>query len=180
MKIVNRALQRHDSKPSVLGRSNTHSEPKQRIRQINVDAEVQKRERVDIERKALLRAGESIMSKRRTRAGDDSHLKEKVARIRQEEEERIRATIANDAARSALGDAKYLKWFVSSGGKEVDRESQRKPSRELTCKQNDEKDSEIRFPKRSMDGRGARANWTVSLKDCRDVIGDEYKRSEAS
>ena len=43
------------------------------------------------------------MSKRRTRAGDDSHLKEKVARIRQEEEERIRATIANDAARSALG-----------------------------------------------------------------------------
>lgn len=151
------------------------------------------------------------MSKRRTRAGDDSHLKEKVARIRQEEEERIRATIANDAARSALGlwihytciapttsedvdnllnsvsgDAKYLKWFVSSGGKEADRESQRKPSRELTCKQNDEKgiphscrsplhqglrrssgchaDSEIRFLKRSMDGRGARANWTVSLK----------------
>ena len=79
MKIVNRALQRNDSKPSVLGRSNTHSEPKQRvrasirvyhafsralnysfiiltsslpqIRQINVDAEVQKRERVDIERK---------------------------------------------------------------------------------------------------------------------------------
>ena len=44
---------------------------------------------------ALLRVGESILSKRRTRAGDDSHLKEKVARIRQEEEERIRATIAN-------------------------------------------------------------------------------------
>ena len=80
MKIFNRALQRNDSKPSVLGRSNTHSEPQQRvrqaysclsclsvaalnysfiiltsslpqIRQINVDAEVQKRERVDIERK---------------------------------------------------------------------------------------------------------------------------------
>jgi len=186
MKIVNRALQRNDSKPNVLGRSNTRSEPKQRIRQINIDAEVQKRERLDIERKALLRVGESILSKRRTRAGDDSHLKEKVARIRQEEEERIRATMANDAARSALGDAKYLKWFVSSGGKEVDHESQRKPSRELTFKQNDEKgiphscrspllqglrrssgchaDSEIRFPKRSMDGRGTRAKWTVSLK----------------
>mmetsp|Transcript_12644 Transcript_12644/g.49228 ORF Transcript_12644/g.49228 Transcript_12644/m.49228 type:complete len:148 (-) Transcript_12644:2002-2445(-) len=103
MKIVNRALQRNDSKPNVLGRSNTRSEPKQRIRQINIDAEVQKRERLDIERKALLRVGESILSKRRTRAGDDSHLKEKVARIRQEEEERIRATMANDAARSALG-----------------------------------------------------------------------------
>ena len=79
---------------------------------------------------------------------------------------------------SVSGDAKYLKWFESSGGKEADCESQRKPSRELTCKQNDEKgiphscrsplhqglrrssgchaDSEIRFLKRSMDGRGAR------------------------
>ena len=51
----------------------------------------------------MLRVEESILSKRKSYFEEDSHLKEKVAKIRQEEEERIRATIANEAARSALG-----------------------------------------------------------------------------
>jgi len=188
MKIVDRAFQRNDSKKIVHGQYNIHSEPKQRIRQINVDAETRKRERVENERKALLRVGESILSKRKSYFEEDSHLKEKVAKIRQEEEERIRATIANEAARSALGSAKYLKWFIPTGEDEADEaglDTQKKDAQDPIIDQfggskQDVDSKENRHAKRPKDGRGAMPSWTISLKDCRDVMVDEYKRFEVA
>ena len=110
------------------------------IRKINVALEREKAERVERERQALLRVGQSIMNKRKRDLEENTFLKEKVAKVQQEEEERIRAAAANQAARDALGeylffflivsldlspkctpidfchqhdagDAKYLKWF---------------------------------------------------------------------
>jgi|TARA_B100000405_G_C16708355_1_gene418565 hypothetical protein len=52
---------------------------------------------------ALLRFGETILVKRK-RVFDNSRLEDKVAKVRQEEEERIRADVANKAARNALGE----------------------------------------------------------------------------
>mmetsp|Transcript_5461 Transcript_5461/g.13838 ORF Transcript_5461/g.13838 Transcript_5461/m.13838 type:complete len:177 (+) Transcript_5461:1099-1629(+) len=86
-------------------------EPKQKVRRINVNREREKGQRLEKERQALLRVGQSILSKRKRDFEDNSSLKERVTKVRQEEEERIRASVANEAARSALGDAKYLKWF---------------------------------------------------------------------
>ena len=101
------------------------------IRQVNVDAERSKNERFEKERQvgwfvysfirnsacpvwcdlksmfdtrqALLRFGETILVKRK-RVFDNSRLEDKVAKVRQEEEERIRADVANKAARNALGE----------------------------------------------------------------------------
>jgi len=67
---------------------------------------------------ALLRVGQSILCKRKQDVEENSSLKDRVAKVRQEEEEIIRANVANRAARSALGsnagDAKYLKWFETA------------------------------------------------------------------
>lgn len=52
---------------------------------------------------ALLRVGQTILNKRKRDVEENTFLKEKVAKVRQEEEERIRATAANQAARDALG-----------------------------------------------------------------------------
>jgi len=92
------------------------------IRQVNVDAERSKNERFEKERQALLRFGETILVKRK-RVFDNSRLEDKVAKVRQEEEERIRADVANKAARNALGEAKYLKWYDMANQSKVDSSS---------------------------------------------------------
>ena len=51
----------------------------------------------------LLRVGDTILSKRKRDFEVNKSLKEKVEKVRQEEEDRLRATVTNDAARSALG-----------------------------------------------------------------------------
>ena len=66
--------------------------------------EREKAERVERERQALLRVGQSIMNKRKRDLEENTFLKEKVAKVQQEEEERIRAAAANQAARDALGE----------------------------------------------------------------------------
>lgn len=60
---------------------------------------------------ALLRVGQSILSKRKRDFEENTFLKEKVARVQQEEEERIRATVANQAARDALGKLVFFLFF---------------------------------------------------------------------
>tara|TARA_Y100000748_G_C15061447_1_gene318768 strand:- start:243 stop:422 length:180 start_codon:yes stop_codon:yes gene_type:complete len=52
----------------------------------------------------LLKFGETVLIKRK-RTFENCRLEEKVAKVRQEEEERIRADVANKAARSALGES---------------------------------------------------------------------------
>ena len=90
-------------------------EPKALVRKVNVDCEAAAAARNEKERQALLRVGETFAAKRRraTRGDefDDQELKEKVAKVQAEEEDRVRAETANQAAQAALGsDAKYLKW----------------------------------------------------------------------
>mmetsp|Transcript_12210 Transcript_12210/g.51388 ORF Transcript_12210/g.51388 Transcript_12210/m.51388 type:complete len:347 (-) Transcript_12210:954-1994(-) len=97
------ATRRTGSQQNAFEKSTTVFEPKQRIRQVNVDAERSKNERFEKERQALLRFGETIVVKRK-RVFDNSRLEDKVAKVRQEEEERIRADVANKAARNALGE----------------------------------------------------------------------------
>ena len=58
-----------------------------------------------------LRVGQSINSKRKKDFEDDA-LKEKVAKVQQEEEERQRATVANQAARDALGESIFIFLFL--------------------------------------------------------------------
>mmetsp|Transcript_5469 Transcript_5469/g.13859 ORF Transcript_5469/g.13859 Transcript_5469/m.13859 type:complete len:396 (+) Transcript_5469:335-1522(+) len=105
------AARRNDANRSAFTKCQSAMEPKQKVRRINVNREREKGQRLEKERQALLRVGQSILSKRKRDFEDNSSLKERVTKVRQEEEERIRASVANEAARSALGDAKYLKWF---------------------------------------------------------------------
>lgn len=57
------------------------------------------------------------MSKRKRDFEENTFLKEKVAKVQQEEEERIRATVANQAARDALGESQYFLFFCFSAWK---------------------------------------------------------------
>ena len=51
-----------------------------------------------------MKFGETVLIKRK-RTFENCRLEEKVAKVRQEEEERIRADVANKAACSALGES---------------------------------------------------------------------------
>jgi hypothetical protein len=112
------AARRNDANKNSFKTGQSATEPKQKIRRINVNQEREKSARLEKERQALLRVGQSISSKRKQDVEENSSLKERVAKVRQEEEERIRANDANRAARNALGsnagEAKYLKWFETA------------------------------------------------------------------
>jgi len=68
----------------------------------------------------LLRASEVIGKRKRDTFLTDHALHDKMAKVRQEEEHRIRASVANEAARSALGNAKYMKWCLAEQAKQQD------------------------------------------------------------
>lgn len=116
-RVCNAAKHRNDGNRKLFSRDKmSFVEPRAAVRRVNVDAERDAAARAEKERQRLLHLGETFLSKRkRARGGedaeDDALLKEKVARVQAEEEERQRAETANQAAQAALGaDAKYLKW----------------------------------------------------------------------
>ena len=72
--------------------------------------ETEKQTRDEAERQVLLKVGEA-MTKRKDNDGGYSSMERKVAKVLQQEEDRIQAQAANQATRTAFGgDAKYLKW----------------------------------------------------------------------
>ena len=88
--------------------------PKERIREINTAILQKASLRSEKERQKLLQLGEHA-NKRKRHASDevDEDLLIRAEKAREEEEERKLADAANEATRSALGEAKYLKWFTN-------------------------------------------------------------------
>ena len=155
-------------------------EPKHEVRAINVELEQQKLEREEKERQALLRFGESVMSKRkRADLEDNAQLKEKVARARQEEEERRRALVANQAAQAALGDTRAQKWLNMAKSDKTASVARAKPRVEAAdgaAKAVEENKSE----KPAV--RSAAANMvatnSITLRDCVEALkGDERSKT---
>jgi len=147
-------------------------DPKQKIRSTNIQLELEKEERLERERQALLRVGESISSKRKRDFIENSTLKERVAKVQQEEEDRIRASVTNQAARSALGEAKYLKWYdlasYTSGqdeGKQTSLSTNKKdyvlPLGQKRCKVEKIRPS------------GSAAD-SIILRDCKEALAAEF------
>jgi hypothetical protein len=84
--------------------------PKALVRFTNTKKETEKQTRDEAERQVLLKVGEA-MTKRKDNDGGYSSMERKVAKVLQQEEDRIQAQAANQATRTAFGgDAKYLKW----------------------------------------------------------------------
>ena len=162
-------------------------EPKALVRKINVDCEKAQAGRAEKERQALLRVGETFLSKRRRARGDDgddAELKEKVAKVQAEEEERVRAETANQAAQAALGsDAKYLKWAeaAKSGSSVGVAKTGKAPSGVLNALKG-ETDAGGGMGNQSGEKFGIQtpASMTVTahsmvLKDCAEAIKDDVR-----
>mmetsp|Transcript_13555 Transcript_13555/g.59203 ORF Transcript_13555/g.59203 Transcript_13555/m.59203 type:complete len:414 (-) Transcript_13555:325-1566(-) len=156
------ATRRTGSQQNAFEKSTTVFEPKQRIRQVNVDAERSKNERFEKERQALLRFGETILVKRK-RVFHNSRLEDKVAKVRQEEEERIRADVANKAARNALGEAKYLKWYDMASQSKVDSSSKFVDAPKTS------QDVEMGFIPQVFERRN-QATSSIVLRDCHEAL----------
>lgn len=87
---------------------------KHRIREINAKLLQKTSVRQEQEHQRLLQLGDPS-SKRARKPGEDDFDEDLLLRAekaREAEEERQLANAANEATRSALGDAKYLKWFT--------------------------------------------------------------------
>lgn len=90
-----------------------YKQPKDRIRELNLKLSHKSSLRQEEEHQKLLQLGD-ISGKRKRKTSDDEYDEDLLIRAekaREEEEERRLADAANEATRSALGDAKYLKWF---------------------------------------------------------------------
>lgn len=110
----------------------------------------------------MLRFGETILVKRK-RVFDNSRLEDKVAKVRQEEEERIRADVANKAARNALGEAKYLKWYDMASQSKVDSSSKFVDAPKTS------QDVEMGFIPQVFERRN-QATSSIVLRDCHEAL----------
>ena len=172
------AARRNDANKNAFKTCQSTTEPKQKIRRINVNQEREKSARVEKERQALLRVGQSLLSKRKQDVEENSSLKERVAKVRQEEEERVRADVANRAARSALGssagDAKYLKWFETAKSTEQVDDS---AVSGLLGEVHDDHTSDVKQQETDVKGwmiNSIPATKSIVLRDCVEAIkGDE-------
>lgn len=86
------------------------SSPKSSVRDSNSKLEDVHQARAEEERRAIL-AGVTFSKRGRTGEDEDLQFREKLTKVLQEEEDRVRTSATNQAVRSALGgDAKYLRW----------------------------------------------------------------------
>ena len=165
-------------------------EPKALVRKVNVDCEAAAAARNEKERQALLRVGETFAAKRRraTRGDefDDQELKEKVAKVQAEEEDRVRAETANQAAQAALGsDAKYLKWTEQAKSGSAGAKSGKAPGAGVLHTLNSETTdgaggANIGVASAEKFGiapttRMANTAHSVVLKDCAEAIKDDVR-----
>lgn len=90
-----------------------YKQPKDRIRELNLKLSHKTSLRQEEEHQKLLQLGETSGRRKRKPSDEDydEELLIRAEKAREEEEERRLADAANEATRSALGDAKYLKWF---------------------------------------------------------------------
>lgn len=111
--------------------------PRGKIRDINLTLMQSTSARREQERQKLLQLGDQSNKRKRQSSDDefDEELRTRAEKARAEEEERRLADAANEATRSALGDAKYLKWFAH--GKNVQKTTELNPrvSSAVTSKQ---------------------------------------------
>ena len=85
--------------------------PKSLVRVTNSQKEVNKKKREESERKVLLKVGEVLTKRKKDMSTEFSSMEQKVAKVLQQEEDRVQAHAANQATRTAFGgDAKYMKW----------------------------------------------------------------------
>jgi hypothetical protein len=85
--------------------------PKSLVRVTNSQKEVNKKKREESERKVLLKVGEALTKRKKDMSTEFSSMEQKVAKVLQQEEDRVQAHAANQATRTAFGgDAKYMKW----------------------------------------------------------------------
>jgi hypothetical protein len=112
-RVVRCAGKRHDANRGAFSSVHVTSAPRRDVRGVNVAAEREKVEREEKERARLLKFGASATQTKRKRADLEENvaLKEKIEKAQAEEEERLRAATANQAARDALGDTRASKWL---------------------------------------------------------------------
>lgn len=112
-RVVRCAGKRHDANRGAFSSAHVTSAPRRDVRGVNVAAEREKVEREEKERARLLKFGASATQTKRKRADLEENvaLKEKIEKAQAEEEERLRAATANQAARDALGDTRASKWL---------------------------------------------------------------------
>jgi hypothetical protein len=102
--------------------------PRTTVRNSNAVLDDGNKLRVEEERQAIILAGANLAKRGRAAPEEDAHLKEKVTQVLQEEEDRARASVTNEAVRSALGgEAKYLRW--SQQAQEISVKFQTQPPR---------------------------------------------------
>jgi hypothetical protein len=93
--------------------SSGNLKPKERIREMNTKIMQRASVRLEEDRRILLQLGEQSNKRKRDMNDElDEDLLLRAEKAREEDEERKLADAANEATRSALGDAKYLKWFA--------------------------------------------------------------------
>lgn len=168
-RVLTCAARRTGSQQITFDGSKKILEPKQQIRKLNVDAERSKNERLEKERQALLKFGETVLIKRK-RTFENCRLEEKVAKVRQEEEERIRADVANKAARSALGEAKYQKWYDMAQTKD-DSSSKLAdlPSKNSHGVEEDPLINELITTSQALETTN-RHTHSITIRDCREAL----------
>jgi hypothetical protein len=89
------------------------SQPKLQVRDINAKLMQRAAKRKEHEHKKLLQLGERTQKRKQNDEELDEELIIRAEKAREEEQERQLADAANEATRSALGDAKYLRWFTT-------------------------------------------------------------------
>ena len=89
------------------------SQPKLQVRDINAKLMQRAAKRKEHEHKKLLQLGERTQKRKQNDEELDEELLIRAEKAREEEQERQLADAANEATRSALGDAKYLRWFTN-------------------------------------------------------------------
>ena len=111
---VRRCRKIDNVQPSKGSASNVYAwKPKEKIREINTTILHKASLRSEKERQKLLQLGEQTNKRKRLVSDElDEDLLIRAEKAREEEEERKLADAANEATRSALGEAKYLKWFT--------------------------------------------------------------------
>lgn len=110
-----------------------HAQPRDQVRELNLNLAQRTSVRREEEHQKLLQLGESSNKKKRKTSDEeyDEELLIRAERAREEEEERQLADAANEATRSALGDAKYLKWFSKTHQASVQNTESPKRMREV-------------------------------------------------
>jgi len=147
---TSRARQRTDINKSAFASYNVESDPRQKVRELNLRKQAEQDAREDIRKQALLSVARAGDNKRKA-----SEIPVGALAARKQEDERALAEKANDAARSALGVCRTeLKWANMAPGT---------MAKTVTVRADDR---EIMPPPEPKQPRHARPTYTLLRQDC--------------